>query len=141
MKNDILTALKNAQVKLCVVTTVAPDNKPEAAMVGYAVADDLTIFLSTSNKSRKWQNLKENKHVALVFGWGFEQLNVQYEGIAEAIEQTDPTYNDSENFFFSFNPGAATFKTPDTVLIRIKPTWIRILDATVNPPKKEEKIF
>lgn len=138
MKNDVLNALKNADVKLCVLTTVTPDAKPEAAMVGYAVADDLTIFLSTSIKSRKWQNLTHNKYVALVFGWGFEQLNVQYEGIAERIEQTDPAYTESEKFFFSFNPGAAKFKTADTGIITIKPTWIRMLDATVNPPKKEE---
>ena len=43
--------------KLAVVSTLSKDNKPEAALVGFAVSEDLEIVFDTVKTSRKYQNL------------------------------------------------------------------------------------
>lgn len=138
MQDQVISYLKNKQHKLCVIATSSNDGKPEAAVVGYAVKEDLTILLSTHQESRKYKNIKENHHVALVFGWSFTELSVQMEGIARPVEQDYSEYKEAEEFFFTQNPDAAKFKSSDTVFIEIKPEWIRSMDLTVHPTKTEE---
>lgn len=141
MTDKILYFLKNRSLLLCTVATVSQTGKPENALVGYAVTDKLQIIINTSYKTRKWNNIKENKYVSLVFGFGFDELNLQYEGIAELLDLENPEYTKSEEFFFSQNPDAKKYKSDTTRLIKITPLWLRLTDTTVNPPKIEEKTF
>lgn len=140
MEQNIVEELKSKEVRLCVLSTSSKDGQPEAAVMGYAIKDDLTILLSTKKGTRKLKNISENNKVALVFGWDFGSLNIQYQGAARIIE-TGNEYKDTENFFFSQNPAAAKFKSPDTVFIEVKPTWIRTTDPRNHPPTVEEKKF
>lgn len=138
MKDKVLDFLENRQPKLCALATATKDGKPECAVVGYAVRNDLTILISTHPTTRKWQNIKASSHVALVFGWTFIELNVQIEGTAECVERNHEEYAQIDAFFFTQNPDAAAFKTPDTVFIKVKPRWVRTLEPNVMPPKTEE---
>ncbi len=140
MESNILAFLKSLSPKLCVLSTINTEGKPESAVMGFCIKDDLTVILSTNLHTRKYQNLKNHPNVSLVFGWNFDQKNVQYEGVAITIENGD-LYTKTEEFFFGQNPEAAKFKGKDTVFIEIKPTWIRLLDITVHPPVHEEKTF
>ena len=135
---DIFTFLKEKEEKLGVLATANNTGVPECAVVGYAAKDDGTIILNTNKNTRKVKNIKENNKVALVIGWSFHDKNVQYEGMAEIIERGHPDFSDCESFFFSANPKAAKFKSPDTIHIRIAPTWVKMLDLTVTPPQNAE---
>jgi general stress protein 26 len=140
MIDKILEILNNKQFKLCALATATKSGKPDNAIMGYAVMDDLTIILSTHKKTKKWQYLNENRNVSLVFGWSFEDAYIQYEGTADLVEDGE-VYKQCDTFFFSMNPMALKFKTPDTVFIKIHPSWIRLSDFRINPPLIEETDF
>lgn len=139
MEENVLSFLKQKEPKICVLSTVDTANHPESAVVGYGIQDDLTLLFSTEEHTRKLQNIKTNPHVAVVIGWGLDEKNVQYEGLASLIFPGMELYQESEAFFYQMNPGALAFKTPTTVFITVTPTWIRLLDITKTPPVVEEK--
>src|SRR6478736_387842 len=66
--------------KLAVLAT-SSENKPEAALVGFAITPDLEIIFDTVTTSRKYKNLLKNPAISFVIGWTNEQT-VQYEGVA-----------------------------------------------------------
>ncbi len=138
MQQEIPEFLKNKDPKLCVIATASKSGKPECAVMGYTVLDDLTIILSTDNASRKWQNLQENPQVALTFGWSFEELNVQYDAVAKLITEGN-ALQECEAAYFANHPEAAEFKgLPETAYIKVIPYWLRLSDYTVEPPRIEE---
>src|SRR5215207_2617757 len=68
--------------KLAVQSTVTPDGAPQAAVVGYAVSDDLEIVFDTVETTRKWLNLRADPRIALVIGWD-DAITAQIEGVAD----------------------------------------------------------
>ena len=140
MKQEILVLLKNLNPKLCVMATCGIDNQPECAVLTYVVHDDLTITISTHSKSRKWKNLEGNKKVALTFGWDFGKPYIQYEGIAELFTQgVDHQWH--EEIYFKEHPDLIKFKGPDTVFLKVTPTWVRLTDYSSHPPRVEEEVM
>jgi len=110
--------------KLGVVSTISLNNKPEAALVGIAVSDDLEIIFDTVKTSRKYQNLLKSPSVALVIGWDSE-TTVQYEGIATELNGADAQYF-KEIYFEVYPDGRERAQTwPDIVHFKITPKWIR----------------
>jgi uncharacterized pyridoxamine 5'-phosphate oxidase family protein len=49
-----------AKNKYAVLSTVTPQQHPEAAVVGIAVTTELHLIFDTVNTSRKYQNLVKN---------------------------------------------------------------------------------
>lgn len=138
MKAIVKEFLADLEPKLCVVSTVGKYKRPEAAVMAYALMDDFTIILSTHDDSRKWNNLKKNPNVALVFGWDHEGLNVQYEGTAKLVEEDE----EIENIYFKANPTLGKFRDlPGMGFIRIEPRWIRLTDFDSDRPKVHEVKF
>lgn len=123
MKDMMFDFLSNRE--LCVVSTVGIDGTPESALVGFSHMQDLTIIIGTSKKSRKYANLLQNSHIAIVVGDG--EGEVQYEGQAEVIE--GGVYRDMvEREHIAKLPGAAEYREdPNQAYIKITPTWIRFL--------------
>lgn len=111
--------------ELCVISTVNSSHTPESAIVGFTNNEDLTLFIGTSNKSRKYANLTQSPKVAIVIGG--QEAEVQYEGTAEIIESG--AYRDLvEQKHIKKLPGAAEYRDdPDQVYIKITPSWIRFL--------------
>lgn len=139
LKQEIYDFLSRRKIKLCALATVTESGKPHAAIMGYAVLPDLTIILSTDNTSRKWKNLKLTNHVALVFGWGFDELNVQFEGTAQLLEK-GIEFEKAKKIYSSEHPEAAEFKDlPITVYLKIIPTWLRLSNYLVTPPRITEE--
>src|SRR5690606_26152717 len=68
--------------RLCIQATVSSDGMPQAAVVGYAVTDDLEIVFDTASTTRKVKNLRNNPRMAIVIGWD-EERTLQLEGIAD----------------------------------------------------------
>ena len=139
MEEQVLTFLKNQSPTLCVLSTASAQGKPESAVVGYSVQDDLTIIINTSPTSRKVGNVRSNPYVSFVTGWSFDSLNIQCDGTATLIEQSHPDFKKTDDAYFAPQEETRKFHPQDAVYIVIKPTWIRILDHSQQPWKVEEK--
>ncbi len=133
MKDAALAFLQKRNPKVCVLATASKDGQTEAAFVGFAIKEDLIFIVNTEQKSRKFKNIQQNPHVSLVIGWGFSENNVQIDGKARVIENQEEQA--TESFFYEQNPDAKQFKTPTTMFIEIKPTWMRVIDISTHPPK------
>lgn len=136
-KQAIFDIIRQKEEKLCAIATVSKSHAPECAVVGYAAKADGTIVINTNKHTRKIANLRDNNRVALVIGWNFGDRNVQYEGTASIIEREHPEYAALEAFFFTTNPRAQKFESPDTILIKITPTWVKVIDLTGDPKTEE----
>src|SRR6184192_1437390 len=129
-----------AQQKLGVVSTVNTENKPESAVVGIAVSENLEIIFDTVKTSRKYRNIMHNPHVAFVIGWDNE-ITVQYEGIAEVLGNGGEADRLRSVYYHVYPDGkerAATW--PGLVHIKVTPKWIRYSDFN-EPPVIEELSF
>jgi general stress protein 26 len=141
LKEEVLYFLRKTDPKLCVMATVGP-GKPQCAVMGYAVLSDLFLVLSTDNFSRKWKNLQKNKNVAINFGWSFSTLNVQYEGIATLVDKKSKDFKRCEEIYMASHPESLEYKDlPSMVYLEISPTWFRLSDYLVDPPRIVEKTF
>jgi general stress protein 26 len=114
-----------------VLSTVAKDNLPEAALVCFAVTQDLKIIFDTVSTSRKYQDLIANPSIAFVIGWDNEQT-VQYEGIAKI-----PTLGELDNLlkiYFEVFPDGKDRKEnwKDIAYFLVEPKWIRYSDFNLQ---------
>ena len=138
-KEDVLKFLKNND--LCVVATVDESGKPIAATMAYAVDDDMSFYLETSNKSRKYKNLLANSRAAIVVGVANELPTVQIDGEITVFEGEDAI--NARNFIVGQHPEWEEYflgpdKNPEEVYFTVKPTRICYSDFTKEPPVIEE---
>jgi len=118
--------------RYAVLSTVTAKGKPEAALVGFAVAPDLRLIFDTVSTSRKFKNLTQNGSIAFVIGWDNEQT-VQYEGrvIVPEGEELDSML---ELYFKVFPEGKERkLNWKDITYFVVIPEWIRYSEFTVPP--------
>jgi nitroimidazol reductase NimA-like FMN-containing flavoprotein (pyridoxamine 5'-phosphate oxidase superfamily) len=110
---------------LAVIATANLEGKPEAAFVGYVCNSKYEIVIGTSNKSRKYKNITDNKSVALVIA--DTKGEVQYEGMVDVLKARD--YESLvESGQFSKLPGLDKYRDdPTQVYLKLSPTWIRFI--------------
>jgi general stress protein 26 len=114
--------------KLAVQTSIHADGSPQAALVGFAVTDQLEIVFDTVTTSRKYRNLKRDPRCALVIGWN-EEITVQIEGVAD--EPTGDELARLQACYFAVYPdGRDRAKWPTIAYFRIRPKWARYSDFT-----------
>ena len=124
------------QEPYAVQASVSVAGAPQAALVGVIVTDRFEIFFDTLGTSRKAANLRHDPAVALVMGPtdAASVRTVQYEGVADA-----PIGDDLERllelYFARFPDGRIRRSLPDITYVRVKPTWIRYSDFSVEPPE------
>lgn len=70
-----------------VIATASSGGEPQASTVYYAVDDDLNLFFITHAGTKKHDNLRQNKKVAFVVGFGPQVLTVQGGGVAEEMAE------------------------------------------------------
>ena len=122
--------------RLAVQASVSVSNRPQAAVVGYAVTDRFEIVFDTVTSTRKAHNLRHNNRIALVIGGLLEgeDKTVQYEGIAD-----EPSGEELEAlkrvYYAAYPDGPSRLSWPGLVYVRVRPTWIRYSDYTANPPE------
>jgi general stress protein 26 len=105
---------------LAVISTISKEQKPEAALVGFAVSDALEIIFDTVNTSRKYPNLLQNPLVAVVIGWD-DETTIQLEGIASVLTGSDGERCKEINYGV-YPDGRERAKTwPDIVHFKITP--------------------
>ena len=134
---DAVSSLFNSQ-KLCVLSTVNKEGKPQAALVGFAHNHKFELIFGTDEKSRKAKNLINNHNIALVVNG--EADCVQYEGIVKLLSG-----GEKKRFLeilFTKNPNIEKFSLlPGQLYYKIVPVWIRYIDHNFSPGKISELNF
>ena len=131
-----LKFLKNN--KTVVLATASKSCEPQAATVFYAIDDDFTFNFLTNNKSRKFKNLKENPHVAIVVGGGPDIMTIQCGGHAEIIDygrDTSRAQEVSSRVMANIRLGGEPPELPvllypdaEVVPFTVKPSWMVMLN-------------
>jgi len=121
--------------KLAVEATVTAGGAPQAAVIGFAVSDELELVFDTTEDTRKCQNLRADPRIALVIGWD-DAATAQLEGVVDF-----PTGDELERiravYFTAYPDGRDRLAWPGIVHVRVRPTWVRLSDFTVDPPRIE----
>lgn len=114
--------------------------RPQAAIIGYAVTEQLEIVFDTLSTSRKAKNLRLNSHIALVIGgWQDDSpRTLQYEGVAD-FPAGDELARLKTEYFRVFPDGPSRESLPDITYVRVRPTWMRFSDYTIVPPSIVER--
>ena len=124
---------------LGVLSTVNEQNKPESAVMGFGVMDNLELFFGTNNFSRKYKNLKSHPNISFVIGWD-NDVTVQYEGVAS--EFTNNSVEAYKRIYFMKNPEAKKYeKYPGQTFFKVIPKWIRYSDLSEDPGEVFEVTF
>ena len=112
--------------RLCVQASTHPGGAPQAAVVGFAVSDELELVFDTMGTSRKGANLRRDPRTAIVIGWDDEQ-SAQIEGLAD--EPAGQELARLKAVYFSVYPdGVARQAWKDITWVRVVPHWIRFSD-------------
>jgi uncharacterized protein YhbP (UPF0306 family) len=120
---------------LAVQASVSPSGAAQAAVVGFAINDQFEVVFDTLESTRKAQNLRQNPKIALVIGGATdgEERTVQYEGIAD-----EPSGHELEQlkqvYYAAYPDGPSRVSWPGLIYIRVRPTWLRYSDYTIDPP-------
>ena len=123
-RHELLVFLRRH--RLCVEATTSKTGEPQAAVVGYAVSDDLELVFDTLGSTRKAQNLRARPRIALVVGWDEEQT-VQIEGVCD--EPTGAELDRLKQVYFAVYPdGVGRQQWDGITYFRVRPTWARYSD-------------
>lgn len=132
MKEEILKFLQNQHI--ATLATVTKDNRPHAAVILYAVDQDLNLYFATHKKTEKIDNVKQNNKVSLTI-WKHKELSVQIEGEGEEVTDSQECSKILEVLAVSaskensdFYPPILRIKGQDYAIYKIKPTRCRYLD-------------
>lgn len=121
-----------------VLSTIAPDGKPQSALVGIAVSPELEIFFDTVDTSRKVANLRRDPNASFVIGWENEQT-LQLEGVAD--EPQGAALARLKSFYFAAWPdGPQRESLKGITYYRVAPRWLRF-SSYVEPQIIEEMTF
>lgn len=119
---------------LAVLTTINHNGLPESSVTGFGQTNLLELIFGADVRSRKYQNLRTNPAVAVVIGWGPDNVTVQIEG--EALELAD---NNSkfiaENYWTKHPEAEKYYINPGQRYFLVKPKWIRYTDLSKEPWK------
>jgi general stress protein 26 len=122
--------------RLAVQASSAADGAPQAAVVGFAVTDELELVFDTLASTRKARNLRRNPKIAFVIGGlgDRDERTVQYEGVAD--EPSGPELERLKREYYAVFPdGPSRISWPGLTYVRVRPTWIRYSDYNVDPPE------
>jgi hypothetical protein len=125
--------------RFAVLSTLGPDEQPEAALVGFAVTPELELIFDTVKESRKYPNLKSNPRMAWVIGCTTE-VSVQYEGVAEELDGEELAKY-KKTYFAKFLDGPARESWPGITYFVVRPTWVRFCDYNPATRRIEEMRF
>ena len=130
-KDELIRFLR--RYKLAVEASVTPHGAPQAAVVGFAVSDDLEIIFDTVESSRKFKNLAANPRIALVIGWDHD-ITAQIEGVVDFPEGAE-LERVRACYFVAYPDGRDRLAWTGITHARVRPTWVRYSDFTREPPR------
>jgi len=113
--------------KFGVVSTISPEGKPQSAVVGIAVTEDLEILFDTLATTRKIRNLRRARSASMVVGWDRDEITVQIDGIADEPHGAELARL-KETYFAAHPGGRARERWPHITWVRVRPQWLRYSD-------------
>lgn len=119
--------------RLCVISTLADDGRPQTATVAFSETAKLEIIIGTDVNSRKSQNMQRDPRVALTVTDPDNRITVQIEGKAKLLtkEKFQAIYSARH---YQKLPFSLPFKDiKEQVNFAITPTWIRFSDCKPYP--------
>lgn len=123
---------------LGVLGTFSASGVPQTAVMGIAVSPELEIIFDTLTTTRKYANLKAHPQCSISIWKG--EFAVQYEGVAEELSGEDRTrYLDI--YFQKMPDGRDRLSWPGITHFVVRPTWVRLSDYNVRPPRIEQHTF
>ncbi len=129
-----LTALLRRQ-QFGVVSSIGPDGRPQAAVVGLALTPDGTLVFDTLERTNKAQNLRRDPRVAVVLWHG--AVTAQLEGGA-----SEPTGERKARavaaYLDRFSDGHERVGLPGLTYFTIEPRWVRWTDFGTTPETVRE---
>ena len=90
----------------------------------------------TLDSSRKAHNLRQNSRIALVIGGSNDgdERTVQYKGLAD--EPSGAELERLKQAYYAVYPdGPSRLSWPGLIYVRVRPTWIRYSNYSVDPPE------
>lgn len=124
-----------------VQASVSAERRPQAAVVGFVIADTFELFFDTTESTRKGANLRANARIAFAIG-GLDgsECTVQYEGIADEPVGAELVAWQSL-YFAKFPDGPQRSSWPGITYFRVRPLWLRFSNFAANPPDITEFSF
>lgn len=86
-KNAAFKYLSDSENLTAVVGTASASGEPHAAVVYYAVEDDLSLYFLTATGTQKSENLAANPRVSVAVGFGPGYVTMQGVGNAALLEK------------------------------------------------------
>ena len=124
------------QHRVAAEASVSGTGAPQAAVIGIAVTDAFEIVFDTVVTTRKAKNLRQNPQLAFVIG-GFgsaTRRRCSTNGIAD-----EPVGDELERiktiYYAVYTDGPSRLAWPGLIYVRVRPTWIRYTNYSVEPPE------
>ena len=142
-KEEVLIFLKEHY--LMQIATVSKD-QPGVSVMLYTVDDEMNFYFGTHKDSFKINNLLSNPKISIVV-WEFGKIQVQLNGIATPLtdqseqEKILDQLADSATKDANFWPPLFRINGGEYIIMKIKPTWMRVLDLTNNTIRQEDNPF
>ena len=119
-KDKILEFLKRENLA---VISYDNNGQPRSAVIDFSETEDLDIIFTTLTHYRKYENLKQNQKVALVFG-GKDNITIQYEGEAKELSKIE--FLPHLKYHIQKNPVELKFSEMiEARFFKVSPTWVR----------------
>ncbi|MFI4890767.1 MAG: pyridoxamine 5'-phosphate oxidase family protein [Steroidobacterales bacterium] len=130
-KTELLAYMRQHQH--VVLSSLAADGAPQAALVGVAILDSMELVFDTVTTSRKHANLLRDRRAAVTFSGPNEQT-LQLEGIAYPVSlagAADQSFR--EAYYRAWPDGRARLEWPGLCYWRVMPRWARYSDFNRGP--------
>ncbi|MBI2064736.1 MAG: pyridoxamine 5'-phosphate oxidase family protein [Candidatus Yanofskybacteria bacterium] len=125
--------------KIAFVSTVSAQGDPQVAMIYCAVDDDFTFNFITTSGSRKFQNIKNNPHVAIAVGSPEDLITIQCGGHAVLVDYGNTDVRRGGEIIHKVMSQAGLTNSPEWPvllsfpktelgLFTVKPDWMVLLD-------------
>lgn len=130
-KQKLIDFLK--QYELCVISTANKQNEVESAVMALVTTEECSLLMSTETGTRKWKNMQENNHVAVVVGGLKNDPSAQING--EFKELTGENALKAKEYMLKVHPEwEHYFDSPTSAFFCVTPTWVRFSDFSQSPP-------
>lgn len=136
-RKDALSFLKHHGVG--VLATVSGQGQAHASMVNYVTDDDFNIYILTLINSRKFKAIEEHPQVAFTIAIPDIPQTLQIEGMAMDISLDEEAGKKKAELMDALNSNPwfygpiAKLDPAETVVVWIKPTWVRWADYAFAP--------